>query len=297
VVLFGTAGVLAAYDLEGRALWRREIGVLDCGDEVFGNTEWGHGSSPVLYKDAVLVQADHKGASFLAAYRLSDGAELWRAPREEASTWSTPVVLPAATGDEIVANGHTVRGYEAASGKLLWALTPNSQNVVSSPIVGDGLAFVTAGYPPVRPIYAIRPGKRGDLSLPAGQTASEAIAWSYPRGGSYIPTPLLYRGALYTLNSNGILAGYRAETGERLFEGRIGSGESAFSASPVAADGRLYVASEQGDVYVLRAGSAEVITKNDMGEAVMASPAISDGLLVVRTLGHLVGLAESGAGN
>jgi outer membrane protein assembly factor BamB len=163
--------------------------------------------------------------------------------------------------------------------------------------VGDGLAFVTAGYPPVRPIYAIRPGKRGDLSLPAGQTVSAAVAWSHPRGGSYIPTPLLYGGRLYTLNSNGIIAGYRADTGERLFEARIGTGTSAFSASPVAADGRLYVASENGEVHVLRAGSAEVIKKNDMGDVVMATPAISDGLLVVRTLGHVVSLAEGGAGS
>jgi outer membrane protein assembly factor BamB len=294
VVLFGAAGVLAAYDLEGKALWKREIGVLDCGDEVFGNTEWGHGSSPVIYKDVVLIQADTKGASFLAAYRLSDGSEMWKVPRDEASTWSTPNVLPAAAGDEIVVNGRTVRGYEASSGKLLWTLAPNSQNVVASPIIGDGMAFVTAGYPPVRPIYAIRSGKRGDLSLPAGQTASDAVAWSHPRGGSYIPTPLLYRGEFYTLNSNGIFAGYRADTGERLFEGRIGAGQSAFSASPVAADGRIFVASENGEVYVVKAGSAEVLAKNDMGEVVMASPAISDGLLVVRTLGHVVALAESG---
>jgi outer membrane protein assembly factor BamB len=297
VVLFGTVGVLAAYDMEGRPLWRREIGALDCGDEVFGNTEWGHGSSPVIHKDAVLVQADHKGVSFLAAYRLSDGAELWSSPREEASTWSTPNVLPGPSGDEIVANGRTIRGYEAASGKLLWTLAPNSQNVVASPVVGDGLAFITAGYPPVRPIYAVRPGQRGDLSLPEGQTASRALAWSHPRGGSYIPTPLLYGGRLYTLNNNGIIAGYRADTGERLFEARIGTGTSAFSASPVAADGRLYVASENGEVYVLRAGSEEVIARNDMGEVVMATPAISDGLLAVRTLGHVVGLAESEAGN
>jgi outer membrane protein assembly factor BamB len=293
VVLFGTAGVLAAYDVAGGLLWRKDVGVLDCGDEVFGNTEWGHASSPILHGEAVVVQADHKGRSFLAAYSLADGGDLWKTPREEASTWSTPVVLPSASGDEIVANGRTIRGYAADTGKLLWTLAPNSQNVVSSPVVGSGLAFVTGGYPPVRPIYAIRPGQRGDLSLPAGRTSSASVAWSHARGGSYVPTPLLYDGHLYALNNNGVLGCYRADTGEQVYQARVGTGSSAFSASPVAADGRLYVASENGEVYVLRAGPEQAqLARNDMGEVVMATPAISGGLLVVRTLGHVVGLEE-----
>jgi outer membrane protein assembly factor BamB len=244
----------------------------------------------------VIVQADHKGHSFLAAYRLADGAELWRTPREEASTWSSPNVLPAASGDEIVTNGRTIRGYEARTGKLLWTLAPNSQNVVASPVVGGGVAFVTGGYPPVRPIYAIRSGQRGDLSLPAGQTSSPAVAWSHSRGGSYIPTPLLYAGHLYALSNNGVLGCYRAETGEPVYQARIGTGTSAFSASPVAADGRLFVVSENGEVYVLRAGPEQAqLARNDVGEIVMATPAISGGLLVIRTLAHVVGLAEAAA--
>jgi outer membrane protein assembly factor BamB len=294
VVLFGAVGVLAAYDFEGRLLWRKDIGVLDCGDEVFGNTEWGHASSPLIHKDVVVVQADHKGSSFLAAYRLADGSELWKTARAEASTWSSPNVLASPRGDEVVTNGRTVRGYDAASGRLLWTLAPNSQNVVASPVVGEGMAFLTGGYPPVRPIYAIRAGQRGDLSLPAGHSSSPAVAWSHSRGGSYIPTPLLYAGHLYTLANNGVLACYRADTGEQLYQARVGTGSSAFSASPVAADGRLYVASENGEVYVLRAGAERAqLARNDMGEVVMATPAISDGLLVVRTLGHLVGLTEA----
>lgn len=293
VVLFGTVGVLAAYDLDGQPLWRREIGVLDCGDEVFGGTEWGHASSPLIVGDAVIVQADHKHASFLAAYRLSDGTELWRTPREEASTWSTPVLLRGEAGDEVVTNGRTVRGYDPRDGSLLWTLAPNSQNIVSSPVVGDGLAFVTGGYPPVRPIYAIRPGQRGDLSPRAGESASAGVAWSRARGGSYIPTPLFYRDYLYTLNNNGVLACYRARTGEQAYEVRIGDGSTAFSSSPVAADGRLYVTSESGLVHVIRAGPEQAeLARNDMTEVVMATPAISGGLLVIRTLGHVVGLAE-----
>jgi outer membrane protein assembly factor BamB len=145
----------------------------------------------------------------------------------------------------------------------------------------------------VRPIYAIRPGHRGDLSLPDGQTASAAIAWSRQRGGTYIPTPLLYGEYLYTVNVNGIIACYHADTGEQVYETRVAGTGGAFSASPIAADGRLYVAAETGEVYVLRAGEKqELLAKNEMGEVVMATPALSDGLLVVRTLGHVIGIED-----
>lgn len=193
VVLFGSVGLLAAYDFEGRPLWRREIGVLDCNDPQSGTAEWGHASSPILYGDLVLVQGDRRKDSFLAAYRLSDGQEAWRVARDEGSTWATPNLLRSATGDELVANGRTIRGYDPRDGKLLWTLGPNSEVVVATPVVSDGLVYVTAGYPPVRPVYAVRPGRRGDLTLPEGESASAAIAWSHSRGGTYIPTPLLYR--------------------------------------------------------------------------------------------------------
>jgi outer membrane protein assembly factor BamB len=137
----------------------------------------------------------------------------------------------------------------------------------------------------------VRPGHRGDLSLPEGSSASEAIAWSLPRGGTYIPTPILYRGLLYTVNNNGLLTCYEAETGKQLYQTRLGEMGASFSSSPVAADGRLYFAGETGEVYVLRAGpDYELIATNPMDEVVMATPAASAGLLVVRTLGHIVGI-------
>jgi outer membrane protein assembly factor BamB len=155
------------------------------------------------------------------------------------------------------------------------------------------MVFVTAGYPPVRPVYAIRPGQRGDLTLPDGKRSSAAVAWSHARGGTYIPTPILYRGHLYTCNNNGILTCYRADTGEQVYQTRLGQAGASFSASPVAADGRIYFPSETGEVFVLRAGPEYgLLATNTMDEVVMATPAISDGLLSVRTLGHLVGIGE-----
>jgi outer membrane protein assembly factor BamB len=154
------------------------------------------------------------------------------------------------------------------------------------------VVYVTGGYPPVRPIYAVKAGASGDISLPKDATSSAAIAWSNDREGTYIPTPLLYRDILYTLNSNGILIAYHATTGERLYRARVGGGV-AFSASPIAADGRLYFASEDGDVYIAKAGPEYgELGKYPMNEVIMATPAISDGLIIVRTLKHLYGIGE-----
>ena len=293
VVLFGPIGTLAAYDFAGKQLWRREIGIIDANDPQSGSMEWGHASSPILYGDLVIVQADRRKDSFLAAYRLATGEEAWRVAREEPSTWATPNVLPAPGGDELVVNGPTIRAYDPRTGKALWSLGPSSEVVVATPVVGDGLAFVTAGYPPVRPVYAVRPGQRGDLSLPKGERASKAVAWSHNRGGTYIPTPILYRGIFYTCNNNGILTAYRAETGEQLSQIRLSAAGASFSASPVAADGRLYIASETGEVYVLEAGpEPKLLSTIPMNETVMATPAISGGQMVLRTLGHVYGLGR-----
>ena len=291
VVLFGTVGLLAAYDFAGKELWRRDVGVLESNDPQAGAAQWGHASSPILYKDLVIVQADRVKDSFLAAFKAGTGEPVWRVARDEPSTWATPNIVSAASGDELVTNGQKVRGYDPLTGKLLWTLGPNSEVIVATPVVADGLALVTAGYPPVRPVYAIRPGQHGDISLPEGQRNSAAIAWSHARGGTYIPTPLAYRGLFYTVNNNGILTAYKLDNGEQVFATRLPLG--SFSASPVAADGRLYFPSETGEVHVLRAGADyQLLTTNGMDEVVMATPAISDGLLVVRTVSQVVGIAE-----
>jgi len=296
IALFGAVGLLIAYDFDGKELWRRDVGILDCNDPQSGTAEWGHASSPVIHGDLVIVQGDRRKDSFVAAYSRSTGREAWRVARDETSTWSTPNLLRGPSGDELLTNGRMIRAYDPATGRLLWTLGPNSEVVVATPVVGQGMAFVTAGYPPVRPVYAVRPGHRGDLSLGDEKSQSEAVAWSHKRGGTYIPTPILYRDHLYTVNNNGILTCYRAATGEQVYQTRLGEAGASFAASPVAADGRLYFASETGEVYVLRAGPEQaLLTTNVMDEVVMATPAISDGLMVVRTLGHVVGLAESGA--
>lgn len=293
VAVFGSAGLVVCYDVDGRLRWKKDVGLLDSGWFLDATYQWGHASSPIIYGQSVIVQADQARGSFLTALHLDDGRELWRTQRpDEVSTWGTPTVLTGAKGDELVTNGTKVRGYDPATGELLWTLTPNSEIAIGSPVTRGDVAYVTAGYPPVRPVYAIRAGARGDISLPPGTTSSASIAWSHDRDGTYISTPIVYRDQLYTLNQNGILTAYDAVTGERLYRARVGGG-GAFSASPIAADGHLYMASEDGDVFVVRAGREYLeVGKNVMGEVIMATPAISDGVMIVRTLGHVWGIAR-----
>jgi outer membrane protein assembly factor BamB len=216
---------------------------------------------------------------------------VWRTERDEISTWGTPTILESNGRAELVTNGTKVRGYDPSTGKLLWTLGPNSEITVGTPVAGDGMVYVTGGYPPVRPIYAIKAGGSGDISLGDGKTSNDFVAWSN-KEGTYIPTPLVYDGLLYTLSINGILTVYEARTGERVYRSRVGGG-GAFSASPIAADGRLYLASEDGDVFIVAAGRAYAErARIPMNEQIMATPAISDGTIIVRTLGHVYAIGS-----
>ena len=294
IAVFGSAGAMIAWDYSGKELWRVTLGALDSGwffDPAF---QWGHSSSPIIYRNAVILQADVQKGSYIAAWDVATGKPLWRTERaDEISTWGTPTIARTADGrDVLVTNGTKVRGYDPASGKQLWTLGPNSEITIGTPVAGNGLVYVTGGYPPVRPIYAIRPGAEGDISLQKGQESNQSIAWSNMTEGTYIPTPLLYDGYLFTLNINGVLTAYDPQTGKRAFRGRVGTG-GAFSASPIGADGRLYISSEDGEVYVISATpDMKQIAKNDMKEVIMATPAISDGLIVLRTMGHLYGVGQ-----
>lgn len=293
VAVFGSIGLMVCYSMDGTLLWTKDLGVLDSGWFLDPSYQWGHSSSPIIYKRSIILQADQSKGSFLAAFDLATGGELWRTMRpDEVSTWATPTVLTGPKGDELVTNGTKVRGYDPSTGALLWTLAPNSEIAIGTPVVHRDLAIVTAGYPPVRPVYAVRAGARGDISLPEGRRASDAIAWSHDRDGTYISSPIVYRDQVYTLNQNGILTAYDANSGAQIYRARVGGG-GAFSASPVAADGKLYLASEDGDVFVVQAGKQYVeLAKNPMNEVIMASPAISDGLIIIRTLGHVWGIGQ-----
>lgn len=292
VAYFGSEG-LYAYSTAGELLWKKDLGLQSAGWFFDPDSEWGAGSSPVIYKNTVIVQCDRQKDSFIAAYDLQDGRQVWRTARAEIPSWGTPTIVPAKDRTEVVTNApKAIRGYDADTGKELWSLGPNSEITCTTPVSAAGLIFVTAGYPPVQPIYAIKVGSSGDLTLKDGKESSDAIAWSKQRGGVYLPSPLVYGEHLYTVSNNGILSQYDAKTGNRLYQQRVGEGGS-FVASPVAAAGRLYIASEDGDVYVAKAGTQyELLAKNPMGEPVLATPALAGDLLIVRSARHLFAIAE-----
>ena len=296
IVNFGSEG-LYAYDLDGKLLWKQDLGVLDAGWFYDPDYQWEYGSSPIIYKDFVIVQADIQKNSFIAAYDIKTGKLAWKTAREEIPSWGTPTVYEGAQRSELITNGtKAIRGYDPATGKELWRLTPNSEITTPTPFVAHDLIFVTSGYSPVQPIYAIKLGASGDISLKDGKESNDFIAWSKQRGGPYMPTPLVYGDLLYTCSNGGILTAYNAKTGDRIYQERLGGTGGAFTASPVASDGKLYLSSEDGDIFVVKAGPKyELLSKNPVGEVMMATPAISDGLLIVRGLNHLFAFGEGTA--
>ncbi|HKN84222.1 MAG TPA: PQQ-binding-like beta-propeller repeat protein [Pyrinomonadaceae bacterium] len=293
IVNFGSEG-LYAYDFNGKLLWKQDLGVLDAGWFYDVDYQWEYGSSPIIYKNLVIVQADIQKNSFIAAYDIKTGKQVWKTLREELSSWGTPTVYEGKDRAELITNGtKAIRGYDPLTGKELWRLGPMSEITTPTPFVGQDLIFVTSGYPPVQPIYAIRPGANGDISLKEGKESNEFIAWSKQRGGPYMPTPIVYGELLYTCSNQGVLTAYNAKTGERVYQERLGGTGGAFTASPVASDGKIYLSSEDGDVFVVKAGPKyELLAKNPVGEVMMATPAISDGLVIVRTISNLYAFGE-----
>jgi outer membrane protein assembly factor BamB len=287
VVSFGPEG-LYCYDFDGNLAWKGDLGALSSGWFYDRDYEWGFGSSPVLYRGKVIVQCDVGKGSFLAAYDLRDGHEVWRTPREEIPSWGTPAMVEGPGRAEVVTNATKfARGYDPETGKELWRLGRHAEITVPTPVFGQGLIFITSGYRPVQPIYAVRPGASGDISLKEGQTSNESVAWSTTKGGPYMPTPLVYGEHLYTCANNGLLTCYETKTGKQVYRERLG-GAGTYTASPVAADGRLYFTSEEQGVRVVKAGPKfERLAANPVGEVCMATPAISDGMIFVRGQHHL----------
>jgi outer membrane protein assembly factor BamB len=300
VSLFGSQGLLVAHDAKsGKLLWKQNVGVLDSGWFYDPDYQWGHASSPVIYKNMVIVQADIQKDSFIAAYDLKTGRQVWKTPRpEEIPSWGTPTVFEGKGRAELVAVGTKfIRGYDPATGKELWRLgNVNSEITTPTPFVAHDLIFVVAGYRPDKPIFAIRTGANGDITLAEGKTSSDFVAWSNRREGPYMPTPIVVGDIFYTCSNNGVVRAYNAKTGEKLYEQRLGGKGGAFTASPVAADGKIYFPSEDGDVFVIRAGPKyDYVGSNPMGEPIMATPAVSDGTIFIRTTHSLFAVGDPSA--
>ena len=293
VAMFGSQG-LFGLDTDGKVLWQKDLGKLDLGAYDAPSYEWGFASSPIIYENTAIVQCDTQGESFIIACDVTTGETIWKSPRDEQPSWGTPTIYPGTQRVELITNASKfIRGYDPASGEQLWQLGGSSNITAPTPIFKGGLIVVASGRGPERPIFVLRPGASGDITFPDGQTSSEFVQWSKRGRGPYMPTPLIYGDYLYVLANQGILDCYELQTGAEIYRQRIRHSGSGFSASPVAADGKLYLSGEDGDIFVVKADPEyEEISMNKMGELLMASPAISEGMLYVRAKSHLFAIGK-----
>lgn len=299
---FGMTG-LFCYDLEGKQLWTKDLGAFPM------QMGWGTGSSPVLAGDRVVIQCDNEEKSFLVAFDKKTGDELWRTPREERTTWSTPFVWKNKARTEIVTTGaRKVRSYDPESGKLLWELGQAAagegggfgrpggmggmSRVTATPAAGDELLYVgLGGAGPMGGgnLYAVKAGAAGDITLKTGETANDGVAWTRQRAAPGMASALVYKGYIYVVEERGgLLSCYDAKTGEPAYTRERLNSARGFTSSPWAADGKVYCLDDGGQTFVIQAGPEfKLLGKNALGEMCWASPAAADGSLLLRTVDHL----------
>ena len=264
-------GQIVALDMDGRVVWSRHLGKEYSAFE----TQWGHGSSPTLHGDLLILLCDHLSDAYLLAVDARTGKERWKVDRGDGRvSHSTPVVVPGPQGAELLVNSSSrVDVYDPATGKLLWYTGTERQTPIPSAVFHDGRIYLSRGYRN-SDFMALRPGGRGDVT-------KTHIEWQSASGASYVPSIVYYDGLLYMTNEVGVVTCADARTGERVWRHRL---DGVFFASPVAADGKIYMVSETGETYVLRAGrTPEVLATNDLGERFLASPAIAGGRIFLRS--------------
>ncbi len=276
---------------QGRFVWNQEVGAFNT------QVELGTGASPVLHKDRLYVVNDNTTQSFLVALDKRTGKEIWRVNREERGNWSTPLVWENERRTEIVTTGTVkVRSYDL-DGKLLWELGGMSTLTIPSPFVKHGMVYISSGYPggALRPVYAIRPGASGDISLGPDQTSNEYVVWHQPLLGTYNTSALVYGDYYYTLLDRGFLLCHDARTGKQIYgRQRIAVGVSGFTASPWAYNGKIFLLSEDGDTFVVQAGPEyKLLGKNSLdGGMPLATPAVLRGSLIMRTQSAIYRIAK-----
>jgi outer membrane protein assembly factor BamB len=282
---FGNVG-LFCLDMKGNELWSRKWAPVKT------RNGWGSAASPVLHGDRVYVVNDNENQSFIVALNKLTGEEVWRAERGEPSNWATPYVWRNTLRTEIVTPGRKkVRSY-GLDGKVLWELGGMSSIVIPTPFSAFDLLYVCSGYvgDSLRPVYAVRPGADGDISLAHGEITKNFVAWYDKTAAPYNPSPLVYGDYFYVLFDFGFLSCHDARTGRVIFDKqRIDpKGNLAFTASPWAADGKIFCLSEDGDTYVFKAGPKfELLRKNSLGEMCMATPAVAGRSFILRTYTRL----------
>ena len=263
IVSFGSFG-LYGYDLKGKLLWEKDLG------DMRTRNSFGEGSSPALDGNTVVVLWDHEGDDFIVALDKRDGRELWRQTRDEPTGWCTPLIVSHGGRKQVIVNGtNKIRSYDLKDGKLLWECAGQTVNAIPSAVASQDRVFVMSGYRG-NALQALRLDRSGDL------TGTDGIVWSHAKSTPYVPSPLLVSDTLYFVSNNSaLLSAFDAVTGKAHFEAERLDGLNGVYASPVAADGRIYVVGRDGNTAVLRHGSRlEVLAKNHLEDGFDASPAI-----------------------
>jgi outer membrane protein assembly factor BamB len=267
---FGT-GQLVALDMAGKRVWQRHLGKEIAPFEI----QWGHSSSPMLYGDLLILLCDHTPASYLLAVDKRTGQQRWRVDRGKGRmSYSTPLVIEPKSGPELIVNSSEgLDAYDPRTGASLWHYRETNRFPIPVPFYRDGVLFTSRGYRS-GPYMAIKPGGRGDI-------AATNVIWRVETGAPYISSLVYYEGLIYMASDVGVISAVDASNGQRVWQQRL---EGVFSASPVAADGKVYFVSENGETLVMKAGrSPELLARNDLGVRSVASPAIAGGQIFLRS--------------
>jgi outer membrane protein assembly factor BamB len=280
-VSFGSFGIFC-FDMDGNEIWSRDLGDMQT------RREFGEGTSPTLYEDSLIVNWDHEGPSFIAVLDAATGATRWQKPRDEVTTWNTPLVVEAAGRTQVVVNGtNRARSYDLATGDVIWECGGQVTNPIPSPVVYQGVVYCMSGHRGSA-LYAIPLDSQGDVSN------SPSLAWVRREGTPYVPSPLLYDDRLYfTKGNNGVVSILNAETGEPYVDQKRLPAAGNIYASPIGAAGRIYITGRDGTTVVLKhADELEVLATNELGEPVDASPIAVGKQLYMRGEQHLYCIAE-----
>lgn len=278
---FGSRG-LYAYDVNGELLWKKDFGVRMRMDMAFGE-----GTPLTLHDGRLLMHFDHLETGYLVMLDAATGREIWRARRTEQYNWSAPYVVHHAGRRQVIVNGLTVRSYDFDTGEFIWEAAGLGENTVPQPVHHEDLVFAMSGHT-VNKLMAIRLGGRGNL------TGTDRMVWSTARGAAYTPSPVLHDGRLYVVTDNGRISCFDAETGKPHYQQQRLPKPYNFKASPVGAGGKLYLATEEGDVVVVRMGDRfEVLATNTLDDqSFIASPVIVAGTIYLRSRTHLFAIND-----
>jgi len=293
IAFFGSEG-LYCYNVEGELLWKRDFGLINSSWHVVESAEWEFCSSPVIFQDKVIIQADALNTAFVAVLDLHSGKTLWRQERDEISGWCTPNIYFDGQEARVAVNGYKHRGgYDLETGEEIWRMSGGGDIPVPTPVVWKDLVFFNSAHGQHAPLMAVKSSAQGLIEYPeSDDSAGEAFAWFYDRQGAYMTSVLVYGDLLYRLRWNGNLACYDASSGEPIYRETVSP--TSFIACPVASDGRIYMVAENGDLYIAEAGREfNLLKKIPLGEVSLVTPGISEGMLIFRTASRLIAVSDS----